>query len=94
MLYSSVEIKPTSCDTRKNKTGWSITYYDIPYQRENVPARPYPVGFYHYKRSLGIEKAFDELKTEMIRCRLAEIDKLTASILSLQKLKLPVRQKG
>lgn len=85
MKYSTVEIRPHIEGNFK----WRIASCDIPYERSNEAAKPCPVGFYHYKRKLGLENAFEELKACMIESHEKEIDRLIKSRDSLVMLQLP-----
>ena len=83
MKYSTVQIKPNS----KNKL--EVSFYDIPYDRENKITTPYPCGFWHYKRSIGEQAALEGLKSVMIGAALDEIQKLTEYIREVEALKVP-----
>lgn len=86
MLYSTVEIRPNILNNMTQS--WRVTYYDVPHERENVQSKPSAFGFYHYKRSLCTQKAFSELKLEMIKSRFDTITKLQKEIESLSALEL------
>ena len=88
MLYIVIEIRP-GLKTRKNKSGWRINYYDLEHQRDNIVTYPSALGFYHHKRSIPVEKAFEDLKTAMIASRQQAIENLLQEVISIQKLSLP-----
>lgn len=91
MLYSTIEIRPNILGCKREK--WNISYHDLPHQRENIQSKPASLGFYHYKRSLGVQKAFTELKAEMIRSRFEMIAQLNKEIESLAALELKQKEK-
>ncbi len=84
MYYDSVQI-------RINTDGsWRVYHFQLDGDRE--PSKEYTpqnMGFFHYPRKWGIEKAFKLLKEHMIKCRQEEIDHLTKSINNLSSLSLP-----
>lgn len=83
MLFSTVEIKP-SIDNE-----WKISFSDLDGDRYNDGAPPSCMGFYHYPRRKGKEKAFNELKDKMIESHKKEIDRLTKSMNSLIDTDMP-----
>lgn len=94
MLYSTVEIRP-GIPSKSGESVWRVNYYDIEGQRENVKSLPQVqagFGFYHYKRKIGVEQAFRELKSCMIDERLKIIENLTRQVSELQKLQLPKKK--
>lgn len=91
MLYSTVEIRP-GIPSKSGEPVWRVNYYDMEGQRENVKSLPSALGFYHYKRKIGVEQAFMELKSCMIDERLKIIENLTRQVSELQKLQLPKKK--
>lgn len=91
MLYSTVEIRP-GIPNKSGKGSWRVNYYDLEGHRENIEARPSAIGFYHYKRKIGVEQAFRELKSCMIEERLKIIENLTRQVSELEKLQLPKKK--
>jgi len=82
MYYSTIEIKP---DVDK----WKVSYWDIPYDRESgYPSLNAGLGFYHYSRKMGKEKAFNKLKEAMIKARFDRIAEIVEDIRDIQKLEL------
>lgn len=91
MLYSCIEIRKRPWH-KKIKDMWQVSWWDIDGQRENQESVPQSLGFYHYKRRLGVEKAFQELKTKMIQDRLDIIKSLSDEISELQQLQIKVNK--
>ena len=91
MLYSTVEIRP-GIPSKSGKSVWRVNYCDMEGQRENVESHPSAIGFYHYKRKIGVEQAFRELKSCMIEERLKIIENLTRQVSELEKLQLPKKK--
>lgn len=91
MKFNTIRIRPV---TRRGKETWSVDVTQLDGDRSPAATRPHPLGFYHYKRSLGAQKAFDELKSCMIGRYLDEIEKMTALVRSLEAIKLPDAPKG
>lgn len=87
MLYSTIEIKPTIDDE------WQVLNYDMPHERAKGNPKPSAMGFYHYHRNIGAEKAFEELKAEMLKKHEEEIARLMASRDSLIALENPYKGK-
>ncbi len=83
MKYSTVKIRPNS----KNKL--EVSFYDIPHECKNEITKPYPCGFWHYKRSIGEQVALEGLKSVMIGAALDEIQRLTEYIREVEALKVP-----
>ncbi len=84
MKYSTVEIKPQGY----KRDTWEISFYDLDGDRIKESHGPHSLGFYHYPRKLGKEKAFNELKSFLISKHSAEIERLAKSLKKLKELEL------
>lgn len=84
MKYSTIEIRPQGYE----RDIWEISFYDLDGDRVEESHGPHSLGFYHYPRKLGKEKAFNELKAFLISKHTAEIERLTKSLKKLNELKL------
>lgn len=81
MYYSTVRIRPSiDADT------WEVFFSDMPYDREPGGEHISGLGFYHYNRRKGKQKAFDTLKADMIKRHKDEIQKLEKSLKKLEML--------
>jgi hypothetical protein len=85
LKFSTVEIKPDLLDPDK----WSVSFSDLDGDRHNEGIPPSSLGFWHYPRKLGREKAFNTLKTHMIERHVKEIEMLSKSLSKLVDLKMP-----
>jgi hypothetical protein len=81
MFYSTLEIKPENGK-------WTIRNYPIVGDRINSSSKPNSYGFYHYPRSIGVKKAFKQLKDLMIEHHEKEIKSLQKSLKKLKALGL------
>lgn len=86
MYYNSMEIRPKSFGESGFNVSWSKTPYDRESGKGSLNAG---LGFYHYPRKLGEEKAFCELRDSMIAVRQKCIDRMLSDIEELRKLELP-----
>jgi hypothetical protein len=86
MMYSTIEIKPNAA-----RDDWSVTYYDLPHEREDSKGNLNLLSFYHFPREMGIQAAFDTLKSAMIQGHLEEIAVLQKSLDKLQKLEIELK---
>jgi len=84
MKYSTVEIKPQGY----KRDTWEVSFYDLDGDRVEESPGPHSLGFYHYPRKLGKEKAFNKLKSLLISKHSAEIERLTKSLKKLKELRL------
>ena len=85
MKFSTVEIRP--CGTKRDK--WEAIFVDLDGDRVNERRGPHGMGFYHYPRRMGKEKAFEELRAYMVAKHEEEISVLTKSLAKLKHLKMP-----
>lgn len=82
MLFSTVEIRPSIAKSGE----WSATFTDLEGDRNREDQGPHPLGFYHYPRSMGREKAFWILKNYMVKQYEDEIAELTNRLEKLRSL--------
>lgn len=87
MKFSTVEIRP-------HGEQWNVTFYDLPYDREETISAAHALGFYHYPRKLGKAAAFKELRSVMLAAHEREIERLQKSAASLRELQTPVTVKN
>jgi len=85
MKYSTVEIRPS----RIKKNAWEVNFSDLDGDRVNEGHYPHGLGFYHYPRRIGKEKAFDTLRVFLMQKHEEEINNLTKSLAKLGALKFP-----
>ena len=64
-----------------------MTFTQLDGDREVVQSLPNPLGFYHYPRKMGETKAFQKLKSFLIKKHRDEIAGLKKSLTDLEKLK-------
>jgi len=83
MKFSTIEIFPT-----KWVHGWQVRFSDLDGDREGK-TYPQSMGFYHYPTSLGREHAFDSLKQKLIKEHKDAIERMTESLLRLERLQMP-----
>ena len=90
MKYSTVEIKPKLFFKGgiAKFTDWQIKYYDDDDDRIRGSSAPMAMGFYHYPKYMGLQKAFDKLKNKLIKGHKNEISRLEKSLQKLENLQL------
>lgn len=83
MLYDTIEI-------RLSPSGeWKVLHRELPYERKKGEQRlNAAIGFFHYPRNWGKEKAFEVLRNRMIQERLKVIEELQDQICKLRALAL------
>lgn len=86
MYYSCMEIKPKSFGDSGFNVSWSKTPYDREPGKGSLNAG---LGFYHYPRKIGEERAFNELREAMIAVRQKHVDEMLSDIEELKKLESP-----
>ena len=83
MLYDTLEIKPTL------NGEWEVLHRELPYDRKKDGQQlNAALGFFHYPRSWGKEKAFEVLRNRMIEERLKVIAELQNQSEQLRALAL------
>lgn len=85
MKYSTVEIKPS----RVKRGSWQVMFSDLDGDRVKEAHAPHGLGFYHYPRRMGKEKAFEILRSHLVKKHEEEICKLVNSLASLCNLQMP-----
>jgi len=85
MKFNTVEIRPGG--TKRDK--WEVRFADLPHDRVNEGHGPHGLGFYHYPRRMGKEKAFEALRAHLVAKHEEEIAALTKSLGKLKALKMP-----
>ena len=85
MKFSTVEIRPGG--SKRDK--WEVRFADLPHDRVNEGHGPHGLGFYHYPRRMGKEKAFEALRAHLVAKHEEEIAALTKSLGKLKALKMP-----
>jgi hypothetical protein len=83
-MFSTVEIV-FDVDTNNFK----CYFYDLDGDRNGKDSTPDPLGFYHYPRRIGKEKAFTMLRDLMIKRRKNIINTMLKAIESLENLEIP-----
>lgn len=96
MKYSTVEIKPKLLFKGgiAKFTDWQIKYYVDDTDRIRGSTAPMGMGFYHYPKYIGLQRAFDKLKNKLIKGHKNEIARLEKSLQKLEKLQLPKTRKS
>ena len=83
MLYDTIEIKLTPSGE------WEVLHRELPYDRKKGEQRLNgALGFFHYPRNWGKEKAFRVLRDRMIQERQKAIAELQNQIDKLRALAL------
>ena len=83
MLYDTIEIKRTLSGE------WEVLHQELPYERKKGKQQLNgALGFFHYPREWGKEKAFEVLRDRMIEERLKAIEELQRQIDKLRALAL------
>ena len=83
MLYDTIEIKRTLSGE------WKVPHRELPYDRNEGEQNLNGVlGFFHYPRDWGKEKAFEILRNKMIEVRQKVITDLQHQIDKLRDLAL------
>ena len=83
MLYDTIEIK------QMLNGEWVVLHRELPYDREKGEQRLNgTLGFFHYPREWGKEKAFEVLRDHMIEERLKVIAELQHQVDQLRALAL------
>jgi len=85
MKFSTVEIRPAGVKRDK----WGVSFSDMEGDRVNEGHGPHGLGFYHYPRRMGKEKAFEALRSHLVAKHEEEIAALTKSLAKLKALKMP-----
>lgn len=85
MKFSTVEIIP---DVR-NPDKLKIIFRDIDGDRVNENLGPNSLGFYHYPRNMGKDKAFEALRAHLVAKHAEHIAKIENSIDKLKALNMP-----
>lgn len=81
MLYDTIEIRLML------NGGWVVFHQELPYDRKKGEQRLNgTLGFFHYPREWGKEKAFEVLRGQMIEERLKVIAELQNQIEQLRAL--------
>lgn len=84
MLYDTIEIRPTY------EGGWRVSHRELPYDRKSdEQALNSVLGFFHYPKKMGKEKAFETLRSKMIEDRLKAIEELQSQVDELRALTAP-----
>lgn len=83
MMYDTIEI-------RLSPSGeWEVLHRELPYERKKGEQQLNgALGFFHYPRHWGKEKAFRVLRDRMIKERLKVIEELQRQIDQLRSLSL------
>jgi hypothetical protein len=89
MKYDTVEIIR---DRFRNK--WVTRCSADNEDRKRGCTTPMGLGFYHYPRYMGVQRAFDKLKSKLIKGHKDEITRLEKSLEYLEKLQLPKTRKN
>jgi hypothetical protein len=84
MKFSTVEIRPGG---RRGK--WEVRFSEMDGDRVFESHGPHSMGFYHYPRRIGKEKAFEALRAHLVTKHEDEIAALTESLGELKALKMP-----
>ena len=83
MLYDTIEIKLMI------NGEWAVLHQELPYERKEGEQRLNgTLGFFHYPREWGKEKAFEVLQDQMIEGRLKVIAELQNQVDQLRALTL------
>lgn len=83
MLYDTIEIKLTPSGE------WEVLHRELPYDRKKDEQQlNAALGFFHYPRNWGKEKAFGALRDQMIEERIKAIAHLQNQIDKLRALAL------
>lgn len=83
MLYDTIEIKPTL------NGEWEVLHRALPHDRKKGEQQlNATLGFFHYPRKMGKEKAFRMLRDRMIEERFNVIIDLILQINKLRSLSL------
>jgi hypothetical protein len=85
MRFSTIQIRPSGHKRDK----WEVSFDDLPGDRVNEGHGPHALGFYHYPRRMGKEKAFEAMKAHLVAKHEEEIAALTKSLAKLKALKMP-----
>lgn len=85
MKFSTVEILPSG--NKRNK--WEVRFSDLDGDRMNEGHGPHSLGFYHYPRRMGKDKAFEALRAHLIAKHEEQLAALTKSLKKLKALKMP-----
>jgi len=101
MIYDTVEIRQRmkgKCITLHNgiivkeeggKTyEWVVGFYKGCEDRVKTKINPNSMGYYHYDKKLGRKKAFNQLKSLLIKNHEEEIARLSRSLFELRKLEV------
>ncbi len=93
MYFDTIEIKPVHTLMRKkNKPNWTVAHHELEHDREPEQLPPHFLGFWHYDRSIGVNKAFEILKKDMIDKRQKEVDRLLQDIKELHELEYKAKK--
>jgi hypothetical protein len=84
VYFDTIEIKPKAF----GKKGWEVRHYQLNYDRVPSEGSMSGLGFYHYPRRKGKQKAFEELKAYLIKRHEDEIFDLLRSLDELKKLEM------
>jgi hypothetical protein len=85
MKFSTVQIRPSG----HKRDRWEVSFSDLPFDRVDEKQGPHSLGFYHYPRKMGKEKAFEAMKAHIVKKHEEEIAALTKSLAQLMALKMP-----
>jgi hypothetical protein len=85
MRFSTVEIRPSG----NKRDEWEVSFSDIEGDRVNEGHGPHSLGFYHYPRYIGKERAFEALREHLVSKHEEKIAALTKSLCKLKALKMP-----
>lgn len=87
MYFDTIEIIPVHpMMQKKGEPKWRVLHCELDHDREPEQHPPHSLGFWHYDRSIGVKKAFEILKQDMIDRRNKEVEILLNDIAELEEL--------